>query len=77
MLKKFSKEQKTDGIIISTIFIISIVVGIFVGNNTEWFRPAFATAGYMAGSLLTCVLLFSIYRIISFFLSLTNKKSAS
>ncbi|MDQ0257006.1 hypothetical protein J2S74_004451 [Evansella vedderi] len=73
-LKEMSKEEKREYIIVFSIFIISIIVGYFVGQNREWFRPSFTAAGYMAGSLMTCMALFSIYRIISFVASFFNKK---
>ncbi|MBU9720843.1 MULTISPECIES: hypothetical protein [Bacillaceae] len=61
--KNLSKETY----IVYSIFIISIIIGILVGANTEWFRPAFSNAGYMAGSLMSCLLLFSIYQTVSYF----------
>ncbi|MCD8510651.1 MAG: hypothetical protein LRY73_12795 [Bacillus sp. (in: Bacteria)] len=76
-LKNMSKEQKWEYIIVFSIFIISIVVGYFVGNNREWFRPSFANGGYMAGSLLTCVFLFMVYRSIVFIINIFNKKSSA
>lgn len=66
-LKKMSKENKFDLIIITSILILSMLVGIFVGLNEEWFDTRDFTAGYMSGSLLTVILLFSIYRSIAFF----------
>lgn len=75
-LKNMSKEQKLEYGIVFSIFIISIIVGYFVGQNRDWFRPAFTAGGYMAGSLMTCMLLFMVYRSISFIVGLVNKKSA-
>ncbi|MBU9713169.1 hypothetical protein [Evansella tamaricis] len=67
ILKNITKEHY----IVFGIFVVSILVGILVGGNREWFRPAFSNAGYMAGSLMTCLILFSIYHAVSHF---SNKK---
>ncbi|UTR09113.1 hypothetical protein MM300_14525 [Evansella sp. LMS18] len=74
-LKNLSREQKIEYVIVFSIFAVSIIVGILVGRNEEWFRPAFFSAGYMSGSLITCLLLFSIYRSVSYFLGLFNRKT--
>lgn len=63
-LKNLSKETKLEYIIVAIIFIISIIVGIIVGKNEEWFRPSFFMAGYMGASVITCLLLFTLYRVI-------------
>ncbi|ADU29639.1 hypothetical protein [Evansella cellulosilytica] len=72
-----SKEEKTEYAIVFSIFAISIIVGMVVGQNTEWFRPAFSSAGYMAASLVTCLVLFMIYNVTLFFISLSKKKSVN
>lgn len=73
-LMNLSNEAKKEYAIVAVIYFISITVGILVGNNTEWFQPAFAMAGFMAGSTLTCMLLFTIYNLID---SMTAKKKSA
>jgi len=65
--KEMSKENTIHFIIIASIFILSILTGIFVGLNEELFALRNFTAGYMAGSLLAVIVLFAIYRSIAFF----------
>ncbi|MFA9557554.1 hypothetical protein ACERII_09635 [Evansella sp. AB-rgal1] len=76
-LNKINKEKKVEYVIVAIIFAISIIVGIAVGSNTEWFRPQFYSGGYMAGSLVTCLALFSIYQFVNFILSFVNKKKTA
>lgn len=71
MLKNLSKETRKEYAIVAIIYAISILVGLLVANNTEWFQPAFAMAGFMAGSTLTCMILFTIYKLVD---SMTAKK---
>lgn len=68
-----SKETKREYVIVAIIFIISIIVGVSVGNNEEWFHPSFFMAGYMAASLITCLLLFAVYRMIDNVIQLFKK----
>ncbi|PYZ94006.1 hypothetical protein CR194_00230 [Salipaludibacillus keqinensis] len=71
-LKEISKQDKLQFIIISSIISVSILSGIFVGLNEDWFISRNFTAGYMAGSLMTVIVLFSIYRSIAFFFEKKN-----
>ncbi|WP_257009804.1 hypothetical protein [Evansella halocellulosilytica] len=68
-VKNLTKEERRNYIIGFSIIFISIITGIFVGQNGEWFSPANFSAGYMAGSLITALVLFFIYQIIDFFVS--------
>ncbi|UCZ54160.1 hypothetical protein LGQ02_05195 [Bacillus shivajii] len=74
-VKNLTKDEKKEYIVAFTIIAISIIVGIFVGQNEEWFRPANFSAGYMSGSLLTGVILFSLYRFVDFLIEKMKKKS--
>ncbi|SDZ18797.1 hypothetical protein SAMN05421736_107120 [Evansella caseinilytica] len=73
--KNLDKSQKLEYSIVFSIFAISIIVGNVIGQNSEWFRSSNSTGGYMAGSLLTCLVLFSVYRSIAFIVHLFRKKS--
>ncbi|WP_096439855.1 hypothetical protein [Alteribacter populi] len=72
--KNVSKEEKTEQIVVGVIFFLSIIAGLFIGNNTNWFTSANFSAGYMAGSLVTGLLLFSVYQIINFILGFPKKR---
>ncbi|CAM3977505.1 hypothetical protein [Alkalicoccus chagannorensis] len=70
MLKDMTSEQRRDSIITFVLIGIAVVIGIVVGRNEEWFSPANFSAGYMAGSLLSVILLFAVYRSIAFVVNL-------
>ncbi|SER76609.1 hypothetical protein [Salipaludibacillus aurantiacus] len=65
-LKEMSKQERINIIIVFALLGAAVAVGIFVGTNEEWIASRNFTAGYMAGSLLAAVVLFSIYRSIAF-----------
>ncbi|WP_280768766.1 hypothetical protein [Salipaludibacillus daqingensis] len=71
--KEMSKENRLHLLIISSIITVSILAGIYVGSNEAWFNPRNFTAGYMAGSLLAVIVLFSIYRSVAFFIEKKNE----
>ncbi|WP_035186068.1 hypothetical protein [Alteribacter aurantiacus] len=73
--KNVSKEEKVEQIIVAVIFLLSIGAGVFVGGNEEWFRNSHFSAGYMAGSLVTCIVLFSVYQLVSTILGLSKGRS--
>ncbi|SDO27201.1 hypothetical protein [Alkalicoccus daliensis] len=73
-LKELSREQRIEYIIMASLLIISVIIGIIVGMNEEWFLRRNFTAGYMAGALLSVILLFGIYRFIDFCISFTKNK---
>ncbi|TVP88133.1 MAG: hypothetical protein EA344_00820 [Alkalicoccus sp.] len=73
-LKDLTQEQKTEYIIAISLLAVSVAVGIVVGMNEEWFARRNFTAGYMAGSLLSVILLFAVYRSISFLINMFRKK---
>ena len=70
---EISKEEKKDYIAVAIIFPLSIIIGIIIGSNREWFQPAFFSAGYMAGSIIACLTLFTLYNIGSTLMSFRNK----
>ncbi|MFC4738347.1 hypothetical protein ACFO4L_17375 [Bacillus daqingensis] len=71
-LDSLSNDKKLEYGIVAALLLISVAVGIFVGMNEEWFLRRNFTAGYMAGSLMSAVLLFGIYRTIAFFVNLAR-----
>ncbi|MBM7097517.1 hypothetical protein JSY36_17425 [Bacillus sp. H-16] len=73
--KNVTKEEKIEQIIVVVIFLLSIGTGVFVGGNEEWFRNAHFSAGYMAGSLVTCVVLFSIYQLVNVVMGFSKKNA--
>ncbi|PRO64721.1 hypothetical protein [Alkalicoccus urumqiensis] len=48
------------------LLAVSVAVGIFTGMNEAWFDARNFTAGYMAGSLCSAVVLFAVYNSILF-----------
>lgn len=70
--KDMSKSQKIEYIIVFSLLALSVIAGIIVGMNEEWFLRRNFTAGYMAGSLLTVLLLFGMYQTVNFFLNMKN-----
>lgn len=73
-IRDISKEEKLEYAVVAIIFLISIIIGILIGSNENWFRPAFFSAGYMAGSLLTCIGLFALYRFMNRMIGYVKKK---
>lgn len=71
---KAPKETKREYILIFSLLAIAIIVGIFVGLNEEWVTRRNFSAGYMAGSLMTALLLFALYRSIAFIVTKLKKE---
>ncbi|GEL08945.1 hypothetical protein [Salisediminibacterium halotolerans] len=67
------KETKREYILIFSLLAIAVIVGIFVGLNEEWVTQRNFSAGYMAGSLLTALLLFAVYRSAAFIVTKLKK----
>lgn len=72
-VKDTGTVNKTEYIIVFSLLALSVIIGIIVGMNEEWFVRRNFTAGYMAGSLLSVLILFGVYQIISALLQTFKK----
>ncbi|UTR14135.1 hypothetical protein MM221_16380 [Salipaludibacillus sp. LMS25] len=73
-LRERSQNDRIETGIIIGILVLSVIIGIIVGRQEEWISPRNFTAGYMVGSLTSIIILFSIYRFISFIAEKLDKK---
>lgn len=62
-----TKEKKNEYKIVSGILITSVIIGIIVGMNPEFVAIRNFTAGYMAASLMSALVMFSVYHAILHF----------
>ncbi|MCR6110119.1 hypothetical protein HXA35_07245 [Bacillus sp. A301a_S52] len=69
-----SQNNRIETGIIITILALSVIIGIIVGRQENLVAPRNFTAGYMVGSLTSIIILFSIYRSISFIAKMLDKK---
>ncbi|QKS70649.1 hypothetical protein FLK61_28315 [Paenalkalicoccus suaedae] len=63
--KEKEKHEQVHLIITFAIIGVAAIIGLIVGGNEEWFASRNFSAGYMAGSLLSALVLFLIYVLIS------------
>lgn len=64
---QLSNEKKNEYIIVTGILTASVIIGIIVGLTPEFVVIRNFTAGYMAASLMSAVVMFSVYHIILYF----------
>lgn len=70
-LSNLPKDKRNEYMTVAGILSLSVIIGLIVGNTEALVAPRNFTAGYMAGSLTSALVLFSVYHIILF---LKNKK---
>ncbi|ADI00057.1 hypothetical protein [Salisediminibacterium selenitireducens] len=73
-LNNLSKNKRNEYMIVGAILSLSVIIGIIVGNTEAFVAPRNFTAGYMAGSLTSALVLFAVYHTILFF---KNKKQTT
>ncbi|MBB5173336.1 hypothetical protein [Texcoconibacillus texcoconensis] len=74
--KNVSIHERNEQIIVIALFVASIIVGLVIAN-TELFSDQSFSAGYMVGSLMACLILFSIYMMIDSLFLNKNRKDVS
>ncbi|AOM83454.1 hypothetical protein [Salisediminibacterium beveridgei] len=62
-----SKAKKNEYMIVSGILITAVIIGIIVGMNPEFVAIRNFTAGYMAASLMSALVMFAVYHSILYF----------
>ncbi|TMW70444.1 hypothetical protein [Alteribacter natronophilus] len=71
-LKNVTKEEKNEQVTAVIIFLIAIGIGLAAAFTSV--HPNHFSAGYMAGSLLSCLVIYSLYLWIS---GLLNKNKSA